>query len=213
MFRTAVSQNTKRALAILGKSHLLDDGYLAGGTAAALHLGHRFSFDLDFFTNIEFATGIVVKQLEEVPGFQFQRTAKWTILGEFPGVKFSYFYYPYPLISKSSMLSNITIASLADIAAMKIVAIGDRGKKRDFIDLYAICRKKIPLLEVLTLYDKKYKKLANNFYHITKSLSYFTSAEEDDMPQMIEKISWEEVKTFFTEAVKKLSRELLGIEN
>lgn len=211
MFTTAISQNTKRALAILGKSKILADGYLAGGTTAALHLGHRFSFDLDFFTAIEFPTKVVVAKLNELPGFTLTRTVKWTILGEFPGVKFSYFYYPYRLIGEVSRLSNITIASLEDIAAMKIVAIGDRGKKRDFIDLYAICHKKIPLTKVLKLYDKKYGKLANNFYHITKSLSFFTDAEEDDMPQMIENVSWEEVKAFFEEEVKRLSKKLLGI--
>lgn len=212
MFTTAVSQDTKRALAILGQSKLLTDAYLAGGTAAALHLGHRFSFDLDFFTHVEFPTKAIVAKLKELPGFQFTRTVKWTILGEFLGVKFSYFYYPYPLIGKASKLSNIAIASLEDIAAMKIVAIGDRGKKRDFIDLYVICHKKIPLTKVLRLYDKKYGKLANNFYHITKSLSFFSDAENDDMPQMIEKVSWEEVKAFFQEEVKRLSRKIFGLK-
>lgn len=211
MFTTAVSQNTKRALAILGKSRMLDDGYLAGGTAAALHLGHRYSFDLDFFTDVEFPTKVIVKRLRALPGFQFQRTAKWTILGEFPGVKFSYFYYPYSLIGKPSKLSNITIASLADIATMKIVAIGDRGKKRDFIDLYVICRKKLSLTKVLKLYDKKYGKLRNNFYHIIKSLSFFVDAENDEMPQMIEKISWEEIKKFFQNQSIKLARTKLKI--
>ncbi len=210
MFAKAVSKNTRDALALLGVSEILSDAYLAGGTACALYFGHRYSFDLDFFTNLEFPTKIVVKQLEALEGFNLQRTAKWTILGDFPGVKFSYFYYPYPLIGKTLQFENIRIVSVEDIAAMKIAAICDRGTKRDFIDLYFIIKKKFSLSIILKFYDKKYKKLSNNLYTILKSLRYFVDADQQSV-QMIKTISWEEVKDFFRTEVKKLSRELLGV--
>lgn len=214
MFAKAISRHAADALAILGKSGILKDGYLAGGTACALHLNHRLSFDLDFFTNEEFPTAVVVEKLKELPGFQLTTTAKWTVLGEFPGVKFSYFYYPYRLISKTTEFSKIHVASLADISAMKIAAICDRGTKRDFIDLYIIAKREFSLDKVLTFYDQKYKKLANNFYTIIKSLRYFKDADEEEegSVQLIEKISWEKVKAFFTEEVKRLSRKLLGLK-
>ena len=210
MFAKAVSKSTRDALALLGVSEILSDAYLAGGTACALYFGHRYSFDLDFFTNQEFATEIVVKQLEKLEGFNLQRTVKWTILGSFPGVKFSYFYYPYPLIGKTLQFGNIRIASLEDIAAMKIAAVCDRGTKRDFIDLYFIVKKKFSLSLILKFYDKKYKKLSNNLYTILKSLGYFVDADEQSV-QMIENLSWDEVKEFFKKEVRKLSRELLGV--
>lgn len=209
MFTSAISQSTAESLAILGTSGILADAYLAGGTACALHLGHRFSFDLDFFTEVEFPTKVVIKQLEALPGFSSQRTAKWTILGEFPEVKFSYFYYPYPLVAKPSIFSGIRIASLRDIAAMKIAAIADRGTKRDFIDLYCIILRKFPLDDALKYYDKKYKKLANNIYHILRSLQYFAGADEQKPPQMIEEVSWSEVKQFFTKEVVRLTKQYL----
>lgn len=210
MFTKAVSKSTRDALALLGDSKIFPRAYLAGGTACALYFGHRYSFDLDFFTNQEFATEIVVKQLEKLEGFKLQRTVKWTILGSFPGVKFSYFYYPYPLVGKTLQFENINIASVEDIAAMKIAAVCDRGTKRDFMDLYFIVKKKFSLSIILDLYDKKYKKLSNNLYTILKSLHYFVDADQQSV-QMIEKISWEEVKEFFRREVKKLSRELLGL--
>jgi hypothetical protein len=208
MFTKAISKATTDALALLGNSGMLSNAYLAGGTACALYFGHRYSFDLDFFTNQEFPTKIVVKQLEKLEGFNLQRTTKWTILGSFPDVKFSYFYYPYPLIAKTLQFANIRIASLKDIAAMKIAAICDRGTKRDFIDLYFTVKKEFPLSIILKFYDKKYKKLSNNLYTILKSLRYFVDADQQSV-QMIEKISWEEVKEFFTKEVKKISQELL----
>lgn len=210
MFTASLSQDAKDALALLGKSSLLQDAYLAGGTACALHLGHRFSFDLDFFTNQEFPVKVLVKQLEQLPGFKLQETAKWTILGTFPKVKFSYFYYPYPLLTKAIKFDHLYVASLADIAAMKIAAICDRGTKRDFIDLYFIVQEKFSLNQVLKFYDKKYQKLANNLYHILKSLGYFHGADLENSPEMIKGVLWGEVKKFFTQEVKLLTKKFLG---
>ena len=51
MFEDALPKKSKDSLALLGESGLLNDAYLAGGTALALQIGHRISVDFDFFTN------------------------------------------------------------------------------------------------------------------------------------------------------------------
>lgn len=211
MFTKTLSQNAAAALALLGKSGILKDAYLAGGTACALQLGHRVSLDLDFFTAIEFPTEIVLKQLGEIQGFKLDETAKWTILGSFPKVKFSYFYYPYPLIGKPVSFSGIKLASLEDIAAMKIVAICDRGTKRDFIDLYFLIKQKFSLEKILRFYDQKFNKLSSNIYHITSSLSYFADADPQKLPKMLIPVSWEEVKKFFHDQALNLAKKKLKI--
>lgn len=210
MFTKTLSKHAADALAILGKSNILNTAYLAGGTACALQIGHRISLDLDFFTDKEFPTGLVLNQLSKLAGFKLDQTEKWTILGTFPKVKFSYFYYPYPLIAKTSLFSQINLASLEDIAAMKIAAICDRGTKRDFIDLYFLA-KKFSLEKILKFYDKKYGKLSNNIYHIIRSLEYFVDAEEQKSPKMIKKVPWEEVKKFFQHQVMVLAKSNLKI--
>lgn len=206
MFTKTLSQNAAGALALLGKSKILTDAYLAGGTACALQLGHRVSLDLDFFTEKEFSTDIVLKQLEQLPGFKLDETAKWTILGSFPKVKFSYFYYRYPLIKKTTAFSQISIASLEDIAAMKIDAICSRGTKRDFIDLYFLT-KLFSLKKMLRFYDKKYHRYSTNVYHIISSLNYFADAEEQEPPKMLIPASWSQIKDFFQTEVIKLAKE------
>lgn len=205
MFTKTLSQNAAGTLALLGKSGILQDAYLAGGTACALQIGHRVSLDLDFFTNHEFKTDFVLDQLGELPGFKLDQTEKWTILGRFPKVKFSYFYYRYPLIKQTSQFSKINLASLEDIAAMKIDAISSRGTKRDFIDLYFLA-KKFSLQKMLKFYNKKYGKLSNNIAHIMRSLDYFADAELQKSPKMMKKVSWEEVKKFFQDQTIKLAK-------
>ena len=92
---------------------------------------------------------------------------------------------------------------------MKLAAIMDRGTKKDFIDLYFLIKKGFVLEDALKYYDKKYKALANNIYSITISLSYFSDAEYSDMPQMIDKVSWDEVKAFFEKEAIRLGKKYL----
>lgn len=70
MFEQVLSKDAKKSLAVLGKSRLLKDAYLAGGTALALQMGHRISVDFDFFTNKEFNGKIFVPRLKKaIPDF------------------------------------------------------------------------------------------------------------------------------------------------
>ena len=204
MFTETVSKQTAENLALLGQSKILDNAYLAGGTALALQIGHRISYDLDFFTDKKFRAQIFLKKISQLELYRHERVSWGTILGKLGDVKFSVFYYPYPLLKKPIRFENINIAGIADIAAMKIAAVSERGTKRDFIDLYFILQK-ITLSKTLNFYDKKYQKLSSNLIHIKKSLVYFQDAEKDPMPKMIKDIKWPKVKEFFEGEVKRLS--------
>lgn len=210
MFQKGLSQSTYQNLAILAKISDVNSFYLAGGSAVALHFGHRLSFDLDFFTQKAFSGTGLAKKIQEYGDFSSEQVLEDTLLGKLNGEKVSFFLYEYPMLKRNKSWKKINIASLSDLAAMKIEAIGGRGRKRDFIDLYFI-NKTISIKKALSLYDKKYKALASNMIHLIRSLGYFEDAQEDEMPQMLEKISWEEVKDFFRTEVRKLSRELLGV--
>lgn len=104
---------------------------------------------------------------------------------------------------------KVSIADVKDIAAMKIAAIMDRGTKRDFIDIYEMIQKGMILDDIFTLYDQKYHTFEINEFSIIKSLGYFDDAEASDMPQMIEKVRWEQVKDFFAEESMKLAKKYL----
>lgn len=204
MFTKTLFGNTKKALAILGKSHLMDKSYLAGGTACALQIGHRISVDLDFFTPQEFDAKELTRALKNIGAFKLDKQSWGTILGEFEKIRFSLFVYKYSVLFPFKSLSGINILDLRDIAAMKIDAISTRGIKRDFIDLYSICQKGISLKETLSFYDRKYGTLASNIVHIQKSLVYFVDAEMTATPRMLKKVDWEDVKKYFEKEIKKL---------
>ena len=206
MFTKTLSSATQVSLALLGKSGLLKDAYLAGGSALALHLGHRYSLDFDFFTRKHFKAENLINNLKKIGKFEKITLTQDTLLGTFNSVKFSLFYLEYPLIQKTRPFLNISLASCADIAAMKLAALVDRGTKRDFIDLYFLAKEKYNLKTILNFYNKKYRKLQENIYSILKALKYFEDAEESEIPKMIKKVSWEEVKRFFGKEVLKLSK-------
>ena len=200
MFEEVLPREAKRALALLGESGILKDAYLAGGTALALQLGHRMSIDLDFFSKTEFnEQGFVDRMATFSVGFKLEKIDWRTVLGYVGKTKFSLFFYDYPLLAKPKNYLNINIADIKDIAPMKLLAVSDRGIKRDFIDLYFIVAvdKIITLEEIFKLYDLKFKKLQQNKAHILKSLTYFEAADETPMPKMLRAVDWKEVKKYF----------------
>lgn len=205
MFEQVLPKNTKAILALLEKNEIIQKAYLAGGTALALQLGHRISYDLDFFTAEEFEEEMLLSKIKKIPNFQLERTAWKTILGKFEDVRFSIFYYEYPLIYPTKKFGMINVLDVRDIAAMKIGAIASRGVKRDFVDLYFIYRETMSLEETIQVYDKKYRNLATTVTHIIKSLVYFDDAEEQEMPHMLKELDWPEVKNFFKGEVKRIT--------
>lgn len=209
MFRSVLSDAAQDALALLGKSKLVEKGYLAGGSALALHFGHRYSLDFDFFSQESFDPRKLSRQLQKLGNFVETLAKGISLIGIFQGVKFSYFQYEYSLIAKTSEFLEVSIADVKDIAAMKIAAIMDRGTKRDFIDIYEMIRKGMNLENIFKLYDQKYHTFETNEFSIIKSLGYFDDAEASDIPQMIKEVRWEQVKDFFAKESMKLAKKYL----
>jgi len=80
---------------------------------------------------------------------------------------------------------------------MKLSAIAGRGSRKDFVDLYFICREGMSLASVLQLFDEKFRNVPCERYHVLKSLTFFDDAEAEVMPQMLRPATWKEIKQFF----------------
>lgn len=206
---TGLSPKASQALAILVQFPWLSQFYLAGGTALAIQLQHRFSFDLDFFSENHFDQKKINQDLIFTNEYQLDRFAEDTILGILKETKISLFTYSPKLIRPTVDFQKVKLASIADIAAMKLDAIGSRGTKRDFVDLFFI-GKKYSLFECFDFYQEKYQILGNNTVHLLKSLTYFEDAENSGQElTMITKVSWEEVKDFFRKEAVRLAKRYL----
>jgi predicted nucleotidyltransferase component of viral defense system len=172
------------------------DFYLAGGTAIALYLGHRRSVDLDWFSGSQMGDSErFVKEIQQAePQFIKNLTSRGTVHGIDTGVKTSFLEFRFPLLQPLVSLAeaNCTVASLDDLAAMKLAAIMQRGKKRDFVDMYALALKHRPLSEMLELFKKKFE--TKEIYHVLLGLTYFEDAEAQRMPPLFWDIQWKHVK-------------------
>lgn len=204
MHEKVLAAPTAECLRYLSQNKILIDFYLGGGTAVALYLGHRQSEDLDFFSAKDFSTLSLRQKLAQQGEFILDEERPGTLHGSFHGVKISLLEYPYPLLNSLQSFQGTPVASLEDLAAMKLDAIASRGKKRDFIDLYALIQEKFSLKEVLDLYKKKYSSLKVNPMHVLKGLTYFEDAEKDPDPKYFQELNWENVKGFFLRETPKL---------
>jgi len=202
----SITKQQRSLLGRLGKLAAQRDFYLAGGTAVALHLGHRMSVDLDWFVPKKWADPpLWTKQLQDA-GFELRevRTAQGTFHGTINGVKNSFFEYPYPLLSSLVVWdeTGCALAALPDLASMKLMAIAQRGSRKDFIDLYALGSSGIPLKSMLEWYQEKYSE--SELSLLFAALTYFDDAEQQPMPKMLSRVSWKEMRKTITSWVKKL---------
>lgn len=203
MHEAILLPETKKLLKALHPENLPEKSYLAGGTAVALYLGHRRSADLDFFTSVEFVELQWQRALELKLGFKLLKRDRQTLIGNIDKVKISLFGYYYPLIASTELYGAIPVASLPDLAAMKLEAIIGRGTRRDFIDIYFLAQK-FTLENLFGFYQEKYGNLAERELMLKKSLVYFEDADKEEMPNMLVPASWPEIKKWFIKKIKAL---------
>jgi len=133
---------------------------LVGGTALALQIGHRISVDLDLFSSQPFNAEELTDYLRTNYCFELDLISTNTIKGEINGVQIDCIAHQYPWIDRTLEAGDIRLASLTDIAAMKLNAITGNGTRiKDFIDI-AYISSKISLNQMLEAYEKKYKSNA-----------------------------------------------------
>lgn len=202
---------SKRQVEILPHLRFLkEEGfYLAGGTALALQIKHRTSLDFDFYTKKEFDSDKIYRQFQKQKPEKIllDSMAKGTLLLELNDIGVSLFTYPYPLLKPFIESDYFSLASPEDIAAMKLIAIIQRGKRRDFVDLYFLI-KKIGLERILKFGKKKYPGF--NEYLALQALVYFGDAEASEKKRKIrffEPFSWGKAKKLFISEANRIKEE------
>lgn len=180
--------------------------YLAGGTALALQMGHRDSVDFDFFGPENIDTKKLFEEISEtfkghkILKIQEEKNTLTVLIDD--NIKLSFFGYKYKLLDNPTEDENFRIASVEDIACMKLSAITSRASNKDYIDLYYILQK-ISLEDILEKVSQKLPDLGTSL--ILKSLVYF---DDIDAGPIIFKnnnfVGMREVEKFLKEKVKEV---------
>ena len=187
--------------------------YLAGGTALALQAGNRKSIDLDFFIkDKEFDNVDLIEKLSICDFLKIDINKKNTVYITLFSAKVSFIAYPFFIPQQDFIqYGSIKILEKTDIAVMKIVAISQRGRKRDFFDLYWCARNLESLEETIKRLKIQYPLVAHNYHHILKSMVYFDDAENDPEPVIFFDASWQDIKSFFQKEIPVITKKLMEL--
>ncbi|MCF0051208.1 nucleotidyl transferase AbiEii/AbiGii toxin family protein [Dyadobacter sp. LJ53] len=179
----------------------LKNFYLVGGTSLALQIGHRNSIDIDLFTNIPFETNELIELLRESFKVEVSYQKSTNNLFTFiDNIKTDFIRHDYELIKQPQKEEGITFLGMEDIAAMKVNAIINSGKRlKDFVDIYFLLEH-FSLNEIISFFEKKYPHM--NPLIALKSLSYFNDIDpEMDPPKLKVKLPFSKIQQRIEQAI------------
>jgi len=194
-------------------SKIFDNYFLVGGTALSLQLGHRISDDIDLFTRNNINKDEILDFLnqnynEKHQIINIQNNILQVTINE---IKVDFVKYDYEFIEDIKIENGIKYLGKKDIAAMKLMAVANRGDQaKDFIDIYYLL-KEIPLIDMFGYYKKKYKQ--NDVNPIKRSLVFFDDVTENNwlaVKLLHDKLSIKEIKQKLTDEVNNYNKNIIG---
>lgn len=211
----ALAENTLQVFHSLTALPLSSQFYLAGGTGLALQIGHRISYDLDFFTSapaLDLAgRSVLQRQLESLLDVKFRHESEGQLYTIVQGVEVSFLFQHHPLLFPVRNAQGISVADPIDIGLMKLAAAKDRGTRRDFVDLYCL-REEVSLSVLFDLLPRKFYDRPDFAVHLAYALSYFEDAEQDPRPlEMRVAAEWAAVKEYCLDGSRLLSQINAGL--
>ena len=161
-----------------------DHFVLYGGTALALHLGHRESIDFDFFS----AHSFVPDRLEaKLPfgGTPLQKEENTLTLLTDDGVKISFFGgLSFAQIAPVEQFETIRVASILDLFATKLNTIYQRAEAKDYQDIGALLKSGYTLEEgmgaALAVFGDRFNSILP-----LKALAWYGEPGLDSLPSTL----------------------------
>jgi hypothetical protein len=180
--------------------------HLIGGTAVAIQFGHRQSVDFDWCTQqfpgepVKFAASLAFRGVRLATA----SLAHGTVHGSVDGVKVSFLEFKPSLLEPTLYWPEYgcRLAGLADLAAMKLLAVSQRGTKKDFIDVHAIGGV-MPLEAMIAAYCRRFG--LTDFGRVLAALCYFDDADHEPMPTMLVPSDWESIKHAIRRQVRAIA--------
>lgn len=154
--------------------------YLVGGTAIALHIGHRESIDFDLFKLADLRKNDVYKKvIASKFGYKFGYENYEQLNLIINHVKFTFFSFPHKIPSIEEIKGVIKMPDLLTLAAMKAFALGRRAKWKDYLDLYFILKDHHSLKEIAAKATELFGKMFSEKL-FKMQLSFFKGINYDE---------------------------------
>ncbi len=200
-----LAQNTKSVLVSLSDLRLLESFTFVGGSALSIHLRHRLSEDLDFFSwKDELEKEELLQELRELfkESLHIENIGRKQLDLKIEKVKVTFFANNWDqLAEKEKLVNHIGIAGLKVLTGMKLNTLFLRAKFRDYYDLYVINQQ---IYSIKQMYDiiKGYMPEINKKLFQT-ALTYVDDIEEDNISHLdpIYNIDVKEIKKNFDEKI------------
>ena len=189
--------------------------YLAGSAALALHLAHRPVRDLDLMSSTLRLTGPerrdLLADLQRLdPEVRVETARDGYLFARLGDVGLKLFHYPYPLIDEEGEACGLALASALDLGLMKLAAIISRGERRDFVDLYLLCRT-LPLRSLLERAPEKFGHVGDFALQALKGLADREAAAGEPAPRLALPLAWDAVEEWLAAEVRGLGRAGLAL--
>jgi len=175
---------------------------LVGGSALTLHLCHRKSEDLDFFTfDNNFDKREIFEYIKQYRDKEILNQTDEQIDLLLDGVKVTFFNASWGFL-RPLKIQDFNLATLESIAAMKVNTLFLRAKYRDYYDIYFLVKNGMSLKKI---FDNSLNVVEGiNFKLFSVALLYIDDIEDDRIDYLSpkEKISKEQIRDFFEQRLK-----------
>ncbi len=204
----------KSLLKTFSNHTLFRDFYLTGGTAlSAFYLEHRYSEDLDFFTEVPQGVTRLIPVVEQISkemnlkmvlGRRFETLFECTLLSSQDEKIELDFALDMPgrlMPIKPGKALGVNLDNELDIASNKLSALYDRSEPKDFVDLFFITKKLFTFEELLKKAHQKYPHLDD--YGL--AMAFFKVRSVEKLPRMLQPLGLEELKQLFLSKASQLT--------
>lgn len=194
---------------------LKDSFYFSGGTALSVfYLYHRYSDDLDFFSERKLDDSLIVsfintvaKKLGTTAKITKKQTVMWFELTKGrETLKVDFLSFPYRRIGKGITYKGISVDSLKDIGANKLLTLNLKINPKDYVDLYFLLKEKFTIWDLLYAVEEKFRlqldliSLGEDFLEVEKL---------EFLPKMVKPLTLPQLKKFFRKKAKEVGRKVI----
>lgn len=174
--------------------------YLVGGTAIALHIGHRRSIDFDLFKYSAIKPKSILRVVSDFDyPYSVTRSVYEQLNLTIKDVKFTFFQFPFKIEAKEKLDDMLRLPNLLDLAAMKAYALGRRSKWKDYVDLYFILKDYYTVQQISDRTTALFGQLFSEKL-FRAQLSYFDDIDYTEPVEfLVQPVPDKEIKDFLTD--------------